>query len=479
MKRDFWYLLAVCFFFFLLRLPSLIEPYWYGDEGIYHVIGSALQDGRILYKDIWDNKPPLLYVMYALFGPDQFSVRLASLIFGIGAVIALFYLAKKLFRDSRKQFHISALVTCIFAFFFSLPLLEGNIANAENFMLFPIIVAAYLIISQSYFLAGIILGVALLFKIVAVFDFGAFFVFTLLAFIPIAGTTRHAVFLYRKLIAPLSLLLLGFILPLGIAVVYFLSHNALDAFFEATLFQNVGYVGYANKLFITQGLLILKVAFLFTAVVLIAVKRRALSHTAVFVLLWFVFSLFNVFFSQRPYTHYTLVLLPSLSLAAGATFFAYKGRKVIVVVLAVAVFLTVSHFKLYRFQTTIAYYQNFLAFTTNKKTVQDYLAFFDSDTPRDYQVADYIRTHTKREDIVFVWGNSAQIYTLSHKLPPGKYTVAYHVASTKARNETEHMMQRVKPRYVVVLPDTSLPFYLTDYSQKLTIRDTQIYERIL
>ena len=35
------YLLHLCLF--LLRLPSLFEPDWYGDEGIYQVLGLGIQ----------------------------------------------------------------------------------------------------------------------------------------------------------------------------------------------------------------------------------------------------------------------------------------------------------------------------------------------------------------------------------------------------------------------------------------------------
>ena len=79
-SKSFWFLLGISFLFFLLRLPSLIEPNWYGDEGIYQIIGKAMGSGRILYSQIWDNKPPLLYITYALFNGEQFQVRIFSLI---------------------------------------------------------------------------------------------------------------------------------------------------------------------------------------------------------------------------------------------------------------------------------------------------------------------------------------------------------------------------------------------------------------
>src|SRR5260221_5506199 len=133
-SKDIWFLLATFFGFFLLRLPSLFEPYWYGDEGIYEVIGYAMRHGRILYSGIWDNKPPLLYLIYALFSGDQFGAKLASLLVGVLSVVVLYFLAKKRLV---KRLHVY-IATGFFTVLFGIPLLEGNIANAENFMLLPI-----------------------------------------------------------------------------------------------------------------------------------------------------------------------------------------------------------------------------------------------------------------------------------------------------------------------------------------------------
>src|SRR5438552_2689112 len=126
---DFWFLIFLNLLFFLLRLPSLFEPYWYGDEGIYQAIGLALRNGEVLYRDIWDNKTPALYYLYAILGSDQFLTKLASLIFGIVGITFFYLLARKLFLKS----WVYRTSTFIFALFFGLPIIEGNIANAENF----------------------------------------------------------------------------------------------------------------------------------------------------------------------------------------------------------------------------------------------------------------------------------------------------------------------------------------------------------
>ena len=61
-------LLVLLLLVITLRLPSLFEPFWYGDENIYLAIGQSIRHGQILYRDITDypNKPPLIYLFAAL-----------------------------------------------------------------------------------------------------------------------------------------------------------------------------------------------------------------------------------------------------------------------------------------------------------------------------------------------------------------------------------------------------------------------------
>jgi len=67
-----------------------------------------------------------------------------------------------------------------------------------------------------------------------------------------------------------------------------------------------------------------------------------------------------LFFSQRPYTHYLLVLIPSLSLMVGLIFFEKKYKKIIALVLLLALLIIVNGFGVPAFNKSIRYYQNFI-----------------------------------------------------------------------------------------------------------------------
>src|SRR3989344_4242431 len=481
-SRDFWFLLIASFVFFLLRLPSLFEPYWYGDEGIYEVLGSAIRQGRILYEGIWDNKPPLLYIVYAVFNGDQFYARLLSLIFGILATITFFFLSRKLFRQRKHEQKIAMWTTGIFAVIFALPLIEGNIANSENFMLFPIILSALLLFKEKinfkiYFFAGLLLGIAFLFKIVAIFDFSAFATFIFIATTKFKKRKLDLLKAARDTFTHLLPFAIGFAAPIIFTALFFLG-SPFKYFIQATFVQNVGYVGYGNKLIIPQGFLVLKLVLLGAFCLYLLFRKDKFSKAVLFILVWFAFSLFNAFFAQRPYTHYLLVLLPSFSLLIGLISLDKKYKLHLSVLLTIVLFLVFSKFNLYG--KTPFYYQNFISFILGGKTVAEYRGFFDKKTPVDYQIAEFIKAKTSNEDKIFIWGNNSQVYKLTNKLPPGRYAVTYHITGYKDGIEnTQSAINKTAPKFIIVMPNvSSVPFSLSSYGNATRIENVVIYERV-
>lgn len=475
-KRATYFLIIASFIFFLLRLPSLFEPYWYGDEGIYEVIGNGLRHGRLLYTTIWDNKPPLLYYIFAFFSGNQDAVRAFSLIVGIATFITFFFVAQKLFNTEKAQF----IATGIFGFLFATPILEGNIANAENFMLLPILLSALIILKiifhthhkpsvHSYkplVLSGFLLGFAFLLKVVAVFDFAAFFIFLFFA-------TYHNVKHIRNQIPLLASFLGGFGIPIAWTFLWFLVHGRIKDFIVSAFLSNVGYVNYGNTFIIPQGLLIIKVLLLGACIIFLFKKRHIISLQSIFILLWLAFSIFNALFSQRGYTHYLLVILSSFSLGIGYIMYNKKFiRPIIAFLVLVGIIELIS---------LGYYYGNFLMLVAQQKTYRQYIASFDKvATVRDYTLAEYINLHKKSGDSLFVWGDSGQLYGLTHMTPPGKYIVKYHmISSRQSLLETAQALKKVSPTFVVILPKQGYPPYgLNNYHIVFSINDAYIYEKV-
>ncbi len=484
-SAEFEFLLAISTVFAILRIPSLVEPDWYGDEGIYQVIGMALKQGRFLYREIWDNKPPMLYLIYSVVNGDLFYTRLLSLISGIISVIFIFFLAKKLFKK-RISIYLS---TTIFAILFSLPLIEGNIANAENFMLAPIILSALLILSNksiNYFLAGLLLSFAFLTKIVAVFDFAAFFI--VIFFLRVYDNfSIKSIYNYfqsflknKKIIFNFKdemFFAVSFVFPIILVFVFFTIKGAFNDFYTATFSQNVGYVGYGNYFIFPMGRLILKLILLFLVILIVIIFRSKLGKNGFFIFIWLMFSLFNCLFSERPYTHYMLVLLPSFCLFIG---YLIENKKLLILnsfILVLLLVIILRSFNLYA--KIFPYYSNYINFIINNKSAASYEAFFDRNTPRDYLVAEFIKANTNPDDYIFLWSDSGQIYKLSNKLPPGRYIVSYHITFYKdGISETKNAIDKFRPKYIIATKQINPIYYLLrNYGYKLSIKNASVYER--
>lgn len=483
-NTTFWILVGFSCLFFFLRLPSLFEPYWYGDEGIYQTIGFALQEGRTLYTDIWDNKTPLLYLFYAFFGPEQMTMRALSLVVGVASISIFYLLSSRLYRNK----YPALVATGIYTVLFGLPFLEGNIANAENFLLLPILLGVLLFLSavgkdqqsphklKLFTLSGVSLGVAFLIKTVAAFDAIALLLFFLITTLPKKLTHNSLRQYLNKYRAMLLVFIGGFLLPFLISLMYFLFFGSLTAYISAAFFGNLDYIGVENTLMLLFG----KLLVIGLGLLLIFQNRTRLSSEVIFICVWFALSLFNSFFTQRPYTHYLLVLLPSFCLLTGLLFTPIKRKSVIAVTLILTTIGTLIFFNNWSIVKSLTYYSNFISYITKSQTFVEYASFFDSRAPRDHDIAAYLRNELTPDDTAFFWGDNAQMYYLTQKLPPGRYTVAYHITNTShALEETREAFLQSQPDYIVIFPDTTpFPYPMYNYEIKLNIQGVNLYEKI-
>ncbi|MGB9706609.1 MAG: ArnT family glycosyltransferase [Microgenomates group bacterium] len=447
--RYWWIILAVITF--ALRLPSLFEPFTYGDEGIYLTLGQAFRKGLVWYRDIHDNKPPLLYLLAALAG--NFSYFRLILFFWSFATIYLFFkLTKLIFKNKNAQI----LSTFIFAILTSIHTFEGNIGNAENFMMLPIIGGFYLYLKAKnryhYFLTGVLFSLATLFKVPAAFDFVAVLAFSFLTIKKIRNLKLE--------IRNYFLLLWGFFLPILLTIIYYGFEGALSQYLSAVFFQNLPYlsswtsntpkIGSLPLPLLIRGLLVLGVLSL------IFRFPKKVSRESKLILIWFTFSLFAALLSSRPYPHYLLQVIPPFALSFGLVFSKTKEK---IVPLALSFFLVFSflHFKFWHYPN-ISYYLNFYQFALGQKNKDDYFNYFGKQTKALYQTAKYLKLHTLPEEKIFVWSNQPAIYALADRLPIGRYTVAYHIVDFKAYQETIDVLTKNPPRYIIVGAEEKRPF---------------------
>jgi len=386
------FIVILLFAVFLLRIPSLFEPYWYGDETIYLTLGLAIKKGLLLYRDIFDNKTPLIYLVAALANGTLFWFKFI-LTLSVLATIFLFYqLSQKFFTNSPLSVYMA---TFAFALMTTFRLFEGNIANAEIFILLPTLLGFYLLSpvlltakphspSPAKAIAvGTIFGLGFLFKVTALFDF-----LVLIAFFLFFKEKRKIINLGKKEI----FLSLGYLVPIFITGLFFLLKGSFAVFFKSCFLQTMGYLSSwktgshtlsLNSLLKTDlGINVFLVVLFFLFLWLL---KRKISQFSVLLIVWVLLSLFGSSLSGRPYPHYLMQTVPAFALVIGL-FFTQKRENILVSSLLIFLLgLTAIRYRYWGYNS-LTYYQNFFNFMTKKIDKTAYFSYFNSKTPEIYQL---------------------------------------------------------------------------------------------
>lgn len=442
------WLIGILALVFILRIPSFFEPYYYGDEMVYLTLGQGVRQGLTLYKDIHDNKPPLLYLTAAIAG-NLFWFKVILAFWSLITIIFFYKLAKLLFKNSEKAQKLS---TLLFGLLTTLPLLEGLTVNSEVFMVTFTIVAFLILLkkdlkSKGIFFAGTLLGIGALFKIPAAFDAPVIVFYWIIT----QGFGN-----WKKIFKNTIILVAGFATPILLTFIWYFFKGALPEYIRAAFLQNVGYVSSFRPGDIQKPFLIRNAPLLIRGfVVLIGsgilyLFRKKLSPKFVLFSLWTLFALFAITLSERPYPHYLIQAVAPISFLL-TMFFTEKSFEQSLVVIPLAVTFFVPVFYKFWFYPTTSYYQRFINFATHRITKTQYFNDFSLTTERNYKIAEFLITSSKPTDRTFMWDpDSAAIYSLSKRLPPIKYVVPYHVTdySTKA-TEAKNIMVNY-PKFIIL-----------------------------
>jgi len=430
--------------FFLLRLPSLFEPYWYGDEGVYLSLGQGINHGLTLFSQIHDNKPPLLYYFAALpsnlpAGWQIFGFRFLLLLWMIPTVYVFYLLSQKFLSKS-----LSRISVLVFILLSSIPLIEGNIANAEIFMLLPTL-AAFLIFPSRIFLSGLLLGLALTFKIPVAVEF--FFLFCWLIFIiDKFNLTKNFKLKFKNYIV----FVFAFFLPILLFYLYFVLRGAGSQFLFAALLQNFGYLGSwttgSQSASAASGGLIWRLGLIFLSWILLffLYRKKRLDKKLFFLSAWFIATLFGALLSARPYPHYLIQLLPPLLILL----FSLRRNFYLSVFLLVLLVASILKYKFY-FYSTLPYYQNFINYVLKLKSTFQYRQYFGVNVNNIYELSTLIKSKTDPENTIFIWGDEPYLYPLTDRLPASKYVVAYHIVDFNDHDLVLRQLTINQPRAIV------------------------------
>lgn len=354
-------------------------------------------------------------------------------------------------------------------------------------MIMPATVAVWLLLNLrsrkkvslvGYFLVGFLLAIAFLFKVPVAAECLMLGIWLITSFWEGRQTS------WQNLVKACLALGLGFALPVLGTIVYYYLRGAGYAYLHAALLQNVGYVssweGGAKPAFYKSGLFQRGVVLMFCTMALVLLRKK-IGNYYLLVALWFIGALFGALLSGRPYPHYMIEVLPPLSLLVGVAVNAGILQIMIGGALIILMLFSLKYYQFWRY-SSLPYYQNFIEYALGQKSEDSYLRFWGDSVVRNYTVGQYIKERTAPTDRIFVWGTEPAIYTISNRLPVGKYTVSYHISDFHALDETMNALRKSPPKYIVILTNENTSFpELKNYISSVavlvkTIGEAQVYK---
>ncbi len=519
---------------FFLRFWTLFVSVLDKDESIYILGADSLLNGNLPYTEIWDNKPPGIFILFSLtmliLGNSIVSIRILS-------IVATSFTSYFLYRigttiDDKQGEKIGLLAGGLYAIFS----LHNDGAAANGEILFaPFVTGAFMLLFQDrklsnlrVFLIGLILGIGMQIKYLVIMDvLGLVLVGSLywqqkgsydrdlatdsriIKSNKITENNRNirSINFTFSLFKFYIILSLGLILPVVIIGCIYQFSGYFDEYIYATLTANSKYVAMVNFSWSdllsrlrkqVLGNLLLWLCLFWSPIYLFVFARGKLKLERFFfyLFLWFSCAFFAVLLSKRFYNHYFLQLLPPLCLISGYLIIksAYLPKK-----------QSYSEDKSQTDQTTLRNWRSIFVVPNiilsliliypfaqagyNKLTKNwefiyyRYIKKIDTWDDREALIAKYLRQRIKSTDYIYVVNYEPIIYYLVPTKIPTKYAFSSHLTAmpqilpTNYLEELDRIMAK-NPTYILLAKkDNISPEYrkaLNQYLQKKYTLETTI-----
>ncbi|MCZ2357486.1 MAG: glycosyltransferase family 39 protein [Bacteroidia bacterium] len=321
---GFFLLILLILFTFLLHLPSLHLNYFASDESIYYLIAQKLSQGKLLYLDIWDHKPPMLYWIYWLYYEAFGSSSLLFMrITGCLIILILAIYFNVTLYNHKFISQYSSRASFLVILLLSVPF-HIQETNAELWMLSVICMAEFSLWrlvtdegsnrNSQLFWIGVACGFAITLKYQGIFLYAAI----------LFGYLWASKFSFSEVI---SFHIGSLIFPVIVVIILHIQ-GVLPSFWEIGIIYNLDYIldgvysgskmGWGDNLF--EVLKLFGSFLLLAGIGLLYYRNRIFSFNTkqrkieILMLSWFIFGLFSVLVGgKRLYPHYLyLIVFPTV-----------------------------------------------------------------------------------------------------------------------------------------------------------------------
>lgn len=444
------------------------------DPASYAVVSHELLDGKNLYTDIWDHKPPAPFVTYALaemlFGYSPQTLYILNFIVCLIVLLGIFLAAKH-----GPGGHITAVVASLFWAIASGSFgLEGRDPNTELMINACVVFAFYLIVANRNdgltFLKSVVVGLlffwASLYKPVV----AANVVFITLTYVLCSGNRKQS--LYNALTFGTVgvtgwLLLSSYFYATGRGDIFYQSIAVFNSHYSGNIFANIvaPFFGQAD-LFVDVIGPMAAFGALGTICAFLYDKRLGILIAAYTVSSWIALAA-----AGRFSVHYYQLWLPPLVIAsAWGIGYLFASTKTIKKAIAYAAGLTLT--------VTLIFFQ-----------LSDYRSIHANEFVPQLPVLNAANTTVAtinsllhKDETFYLWGNTPNLYLLANRRPPAAILFDNHLRENPISDELGEQVRKQlevsRPEILVVEQNRpSAPDWLTKEFESVPVySDPQNYK---
>lgn len=476
-KRVFVALCCLFAFNLLLRVFYLRYDFVNGDEAVRALTAVRYLEGATLYVDIVTDKPPGATLFYALvfklFGKSMSAVHVAASIWHFATAVMVFLIGSRVF-DKRTGLWASLLLIYFSTNYFTQ---DTMAANTELLMSLPYTGAFYLFLrgvtapdcqsgrsAVPLFAAGLLVGTAVLFKQIGVFELVYFALCSATICLPASNRdpemSNDGLGLWRRLSQSAAVLLpvlAGVVFVAGCTAVWLASTGALPGFWRYVVELGAFYVSSLPSdqwlrfmITRTSGFILFNAVLWSLAAwsLMLSIARAKRSQSGyqenrfdLMIGLWAVVSLAPVFSSGRFFGHYFIPALPALSLLGArgllrlraALASATVARRARVAALLLSLILIIGLVRFHQRTVVLAYE----TMTGRRTRISEDWGMTKREREAD-EIAGYVRSKVKEGEPLFIWGYALDVYWRSGCRPASRYLTPYYITGVFYPDVTEN-----------------------------------------
>lgn len=321
LKREELYLVLLKYQWFLLIVgilfslgASMIYPI-HPDEKVFIHIAETMVAGGVPYRDVFDNKPPGIYLLLspfvAIFGPNLTILRLIPFILNIVIGLLLRFICRTIL--GRREGVVIAFLYLIISPFYQANFIVTEVPMTACLLVGTLLAWVYrkngmngvYLRRQEVFWVGFWIGLAILFKQTAL-------IYSLIMPFLLFSPPKRC--LARKSVLSLSWYIAGLFTPITMTVLYLISHNILAISYRQIIEYNIQSYPSSSLSVMLNFIphLLLPIVLLWGFMKMLVKKTKLETYYLYSISLFILISIPLLLF--RPYHHYWIPLLPYLLL---------------------------------------------------------------------------------------------------------------------------------------------------------------------